>query len=68
MHTDVTVWQMVIDIEREVALNRAARFGTLGEPPQRGRRLPRWMRREASPSPGLAPMRWGGESSRIVAE
>ncbi|MGH2601329.1 MAG: hypothetical protein ACRDJ9_18315 [Dehalococcoidia bacterium] len=51
MGPNMTTWQMVLDVEREIAVQRAARLGTLGAPPRRTPRLVRWLRRLTSTTP-----------------
>jgi hypothetical protein len=55
MGPNMTTWQMVIEVEREIAIGRAARLGTLGAPPRRSNRIVSWLRRLAHPSPAPTP-------------
>lgn len=60
MGPEMNVWHMVVDLEREIALTKAARFGPMGEPRGRRWRLPALWRRAAPLSQSSTSARTGG--------
>jgi hypothetical protein len=70
--SDLNVWQMIVGVERDLAVAKAARLGTLGDPARRPWRLPRWVQWAVlvtgRPSPSPRTSVDGAETGPIVAK